>query len=216
MPRTSLAPLPDLSLEDALGGRVAGVDEVGRGPLAGPVVACAAVLTPGVALPEGLTDSKRLTARQRDRICTALLATTLHGLGWASVEEIDRLNILEAAMLAMRRAVAALPFAPDIALVDGARDPGLPCPARTVIGGDGRSLSIAAASVIAKVTRDRYMAELAEDFPGYGWESNAGYGSAAHLDALARLGPTPHHRRSFRPVAQILERQSNGTQHVVK
>lgn len=199
--------MPDFSLETALGGCVIGLDEVGRGPLAGPVIAAAAWLDPACAYP-GLDDSKRLTARRREILAAGLADTALVALGRAEVEEIDRLNILQATFLAMRRACDALaerlgrPI--DHALIDGPHAPSLPCPAHPVVGGDGRSLSIAAASIVAKVHRDALMADLARDFPGYGWERNAGYGTAAHLDALARLGVTPHHRRSFAPVARAL------------
>lgn len=186
---------------------VAGIDEAGRGPLAGPVVA-AAVCFPGLALPPAvrglIDDSKRLTAARRDAACAAILETGTVGTGAASVAEIDRLNILRATMLAMQRAVAALAAPPAAALVDGNRAPDLPCPAHPVVGGDRRSLSIAAASIVAKVTRDRIMTRLAADYPGYGWERNAGYGVAAHRAALAALGPTPHHRRTFAPVRDLL------------
>lgn len=208
-------PAPDLSHEHAAvsrgATRVAGVDEVGRGPLAGPVVA-AAVCLPAGAIPSGLDDSKRLTAALRARLAADLLACAQVGIGLASVAEIDSVNILQATFLAMRRAVAALPAPPCALLIDGNRlPPGLPCPAETLVKGDARSLSIAAASIVAKVHRDRIMASLAVDFPGYGWDRNAGYPTAAHLDALTRLGPTPHHRRSFAPVRNILceERFSN-------
>ncbi|MCU0910508.1 MAG: ribonuclease HII [Rhodobacteraceae bacterium] len=184
--------------------RVAGVDEAGRGPLAGPVVAAAVVLVPG-QVPSGLDDSKKLGASTRDRLFTELLALAEVGVGMASVEEIDSLNILRAAHLAMERALAALAMLPDLALVDGNLLPrALPCPGRALVGGDALCLSIAAASVVAKVTRDWIMVDLAQQHPGYGWDRNMGYPSAAHRAALASLGPTPHHRRSFRPVHNIL------------
>ncbi len=199
--------MPDLSHEAALGGVVAGIDEVGRGPLAGPVVAAAVVLD-GAALPARLAaeldDSKRLPARRRQELAELVHASCAVGLGVASVAEIDGLNILKATFVAMERAYRALGVAADWALVDGNRPPdGLPCRVRCLMGGDGISLSVAAASVVAKVHRDRLMAELAAAWPGYGWERNAGYGTAQHLEALRRLGPTPHHRRSFAPVAQL-------------
>lgn len=199
--------MPDLSHEAALGGVVAGIDEVGRGPLAGPVVAAAVVLD-GAALPARLAaeldDSKRLPARRRQELAELVHASCAVGLGVASVAEIDGLNILKATFVAMERAYRALGVAADWALVDGNRPPdGLPCRVRCLVGGDGISLSVAAASVVAKVHRDRLMAELAAAWPGYGWERNAGYGTAQHLEALRRLGPTPHHRRSFAPVAQL-------------
>jgi ribonuclease HII len=211
---------PDLRLEqEALAaghGSVAGVDEVGRGPWAGPVVAAAVVLH---AVPDDLRDavddSKRLTKPLRERLHDRLLALAAAGdaavgLGSATVAEIDALNVLGASLLAMRRAVAALAVPPALVLVDGNRCPdGLPCGARAVVGGDGISLSIAAASIVAKVNRDRMMAELARAHPGYGWERNAGYGTAEHSAALARLGTTPHHRTSFSPVRKLLESQDS-------
>jgi ribonuclease HII len=193
--------MPSFDMERAAGGRVAGVDEVGRGPLAGPVLAAAVVFTRRVPtkLARMIDDSKKLTAEQRLLAFNALLSypDAQIAVGAASVDEIGRLNILHAAMLAMRRAVARLPAPPDLALIDGNRPPALPCPTRCVVGGDAVSLSIAAASIVAKVLRDRGMARLAVRFPGYGWEANAGYGTASHRAALRRLGPTPHHRRDF-------------------
>ena len=203
--------MPDFSFELAApAGPVCGVDEVGRGPWAGPVVA-AAVILDSASIPSGLDDSKRLTARRREALFDALMRHQV-GLGVATVAEIDEVNILNATWLAMRRAVAALPVAPGFALIDGNRAPdGLPCPAETVVKGDGRSLSIAAASVVAKVTRDRMMADLARDWPGYGWERNAGYGVAAHAAALRDLGVTPHHRRSFKPIHKMLCKEKTTT-----
>lgn len=183
---------------------VAGVDEVGRGPLAGPVTAAAVILNPA-AIPEGLNDSKKLTPRRREALFAQIMDTAQVGIAHASVEEIDRINILRAAHLAMTRALAALPACPDLALVDGNMLPrDLPCAGRCIVKGDAISQSIAAASIIAKVTRDRIMGDLAQQFPGYGWQTNAGYGSKAHMQALQNLGVTPHHRRSFRPVHNIL------------
>ncbi|MBC7157066.1 MAG: ribonuclease HII [Rhodobacteraceae bacterium] len=201
-------PQPDFSRETAARAaghaRIAGVDEVGRGPLAGPVMAAAVILDPA-AIPAGLDDSKRLGAARRIALDRAIRAAATVGLGWASVAEIDALNILRASHLAMVRAVAALPVAAEFALVDGNLLPaGLPCPARAVIGGDARSLSIAAASIVAKVARDALMADLDRAHPGYGWATNAGYPTRAHLRALQDLGATPHHRRSFAPVRNIL------------
>jgi len=197
--------MPDFALEDAASGVVAGVDEVGRGPWAGPVVACAVVVDRtrfSDSLAARLDDSKKLTARLREDLFGPLQACCTHSLGEASVEEIDRLNILQAALLAMRRAVQALPVAPDLALVDGNRSPDLSCRVQTVVKGDGCSLSIAAASVIAKVLRDRHMATLAARHPGYGWERNAGYGTAEHRQGLERFGVTEHHRHSFAPISR--------------
>ncbi|MEL6234991.1 MAG: ribonuclease HII [Pseudomonadota bacterium] len=194
----------DLALERRYGARIAGIDEAGRGPWAGPVVAAAVVLD-GAAVPSGIDDSKRLSPRKRAALCAEILAHAETGIGQASVEEIDAMNIAQATALAMRRAVAALRCPPEFALIDGNRVPaGLPCRAMPLIGGDGLSLSVAAASILAKVTRDRIMTALAQAFPGYGWESNAGYGVPAHAAALRRFGITPHHRRSFRPIHNIL------------
>ena len=198
--------MPDLSLERSLRGVVAGIDEVGRGPLAGPVIAAAVIIdaaTLPARLAEELDDSKTLTARKREALATLVLESCVCGFGEASVDEIDRLNILKATFLAMQRAVEALGQPVEHALVDGNQVPPLGCQVRCLVGGDGLSLSIAAASVIAKVRRDRLMADLASQFPGYGWESNAGYGTAQHLAALRTLGPTPHHRTSFAPIAQM-------------
>jgi ribonuclease HII len=204
--------MPDFRLENdarAEGAQpVAGIDEAGRGPWAGPVVAAAVVLD-RARLPDdlrlGLDDSKKLSASRRAALYERLHGCAHIGVGAAQVEEIDRLNILAATLLAMQRAVAALPVRPGLALVDGNRMPQLFCPARCVIGGDGLSLSIAAASIVAKVTRDGIMRELAILHPGYGWEKNAGYGTRQHRDALARLGLTPHHRMSFKPIKMLGE-----------
>jgi ribonuclease HII len=199
--------MPDLVLESEIGGIVCGIDEVGRGPLAGPVVAAAVILDPARlprTLLDRLDDSKKLSKRLREEMAELVPATSRVGFGEASVEEIDRINILQATLLAMRRAYDALGVTCSHALVDGNRPPLLPCAVRCVVGGDGISLSIAAASVVAKVRRDAMMAELARTHPEFGWERNAGYGTAEHLDALKRLGPTSHHRRSFAPVAQMI------------
>ncbi len=197
----------DFALEQAAAGRVAGVDEAGRGPLAGPVVAAAVVFAaaPPASLAGLIDDSKRLTPAQREAAYLALRAASgvEIGIGAASVTEVARLNILRAALLAMRRAVGRLPAPPDLVLVDGNQPPPLDCPLRCVIGGDALSLSIAAASIVAKVVRDRAMARLAVRFPGYGWEQNAGYATEAHRAALHRLGPTRHHRVDFGTVRQL-------------
>ena len=203
--------MPDFSHErqhaSCYGSRVAGVDEAGRGPLAGPVVAAAVVFPRGVnrRLAKLLDDSKKLTPTARQAAYAALRRAHLVeiGVGAASVAEIERLNILHASMLAMRRAVARLPSVPDVAIVDGNYPPALPCPVHCVVGGDAASFSIAAASVVAKVVRDRAMERLARRWPGYGWDANAGYGTASHRDALWRLGPTRHHRSSFGTVRQL-------------
>jgi len=183
---------------------VCGIDEVGRGPWAGPVVAAAVVPT-AAGLPDGLTDSKALTAGQRAVLAPQIFAMAQVGLGAASVVEIDRLNILQATFLAMRRAVAALPTTPRQALVDGNRAPELPCAVECIVGGDAHVPAISAASIVAKVTRDRLMAALGHRHPGYGWETNAGYGTREHRAGLAALGVTAHHRRSFAPVRRLLE-----------
>ena len=155
-------------------------------------------------LPEGLNDSKKLTHKKREELFAALLQSADIGIGIASVEEIDEINILQATMLAMTRALAALTTPPAFALIDGNRVPKFACPARAIVKGDGRVLSIAAASIAAKVTRDRIMLDLARSHPGYGWEKNMGYGTKMHMDALQRLGASPHHRKSFAPVRNIL------------
>lgn len=203
-----MKPIPDDSFERAALARgarpVAGVDEAGRGPLAGPVVAAAVILPDGWRL-EGLTDSKLLGRAQRLRCYEAIRAEACVGVGVASVEEIDRFNILRASHLAMVRAIAALADCPGHVLIDGNQIPrDLNLPAEAVVGGDGRCLSIAAASIIAKTWRDRIMVDLAQQHPGYGWETNAGYPTKSHKRALCDLGVTPHHRRSFRPVHNIL------------
>ena len=204
----SAAAMPDFALEKRSGGLVCGVDEVGRGPLAGPVVAAAVILDRKRlprALRDGLDDSKKLSPAAREEFAALLRACGAEiGIGAASVAEIDRRNILQASLIAMGRAVAALPRPPEVALVDGSVKPRLSCAVRTVVGGDGLSLSIAAASIIAKVVRDRLMRKLAQRYDGYGWASNAGYPTEAHRAALQRLGPTPHHRRSFAPVQLAL------------
>ncbi len=186
---------------------IAGVDEAGRGPLAGPVVAAAVVLCPGGI--EGLDDSKKLTAARREALFAQIMAKCTVGIGTASVEEIDTLNILWATMLAMERAVAALGVDPGEVLVDGNRCPAWHWRSRAIIGGDATEPCISAASIIAKVTRDRMMIAADRDHPGYGWASNKGYGAAVHMAALERLGPTPLHRRSFAPVARAILVQSS-------
>ena len=199
--------MPDFTLEEQAGVVVAGVDEAGRGPWAGPVVAGAVILE-RASLPaeliDGLDDSKKLKPARRRDLFARLPGHALIGIGQASVAEIDESNILAATMVAMKRAVAGLGAVPGLALIDGNRAPDLACPCRCVVGGDGKSLSIAAASIAAKVTRDGIMAELAQSYPGYGWERNAGYGTKEHRDALKRLGVSVHHRRSFKPIINIL------------
>jgi ribonuclease HII len=197
--------VPDFALERGARGLVCGIDEAGRGPLAGPVVAAAVILDRArfpCDLEMRLNDSKAMTEQAREASYRALDACALIGLGAASAREIDARNILGATLLAMARAVAALPLVPDIALIDGNAAPQLPCPVQAVVGGDSRSFSIAAASVVAKVTRDRLMRALAARYPGYGWERNFGYPTPEHRAALLALGPTPHHRRSFAPLSR--------------
>jgi len=195
---------PHFKFERSFAGIVAGIDEVGRGPLAGPVVAAAVILPRRLprAVSRDVDDSKRLSLAARERLDIEIRGCAMVGVGQASVEEIDSINILQAAFLAMRRAVDQLTAAPDLALVDGNQHPGLPMPCRMVIGGDGIHLSIAAASIVAKVVRDRLMCALAESHPEYGWSTNVGYGTLTHRNALKRFGPTPHHRRSFAPVRE--------------
>jgi ribonuclease HII len=192
------------SFEDQHQGVVAGVDEAGRGPWAGPVVAAAVVLDRRT-FPAGLNDSKQLGEAARTRVHAELLGQR-HGIGIASVAEIDTLNIHWATMLAMERAVAALGVTPAHVLVDGNRLPRWPHAATPIVKGDARSLSIAAASIIAKVTRDRLMVALDAEFPGYGWADNKGYGTPAHIQGLADRGITPHHRKSFAPIKAHLTR----------
>jgi ribonuclease HII len=192
---------PSFDHERRLKGPVCGVDEAGRGPLAGPVVAAAVILDPD-RTPPGINDSKQLTAEQREELFEALQQVAVIGIGEASVEEIDRINILQATFLAMRRAVAALGQAPRHALVDGNQQPKLGCRTTLLVGGDGLSLSIAAASIIAKVTRDRLMAALDARHPGYGFARHKGYATEAHLAAIAEFGPCPAHRLSFSPFRQ--------------
>ena len=206
---------PDFSFETLAHQRgaliVAGVDEVGRGPLAGPVTAAAVVLNPD-RIPNGLNDSKALTEKRRAALAEQIWEMAEVSVAHASVEEIDSLNILRASHLAMERAVAGLPRAPDHLLIDGNLLPrGITIPAEAIIKGDARSLSISAASIVAKVCRDQIMVDLAQQHPGYGWETNAGYGSKSHMMALQNLGVTPFHRRSFKPVHNILYQDKNVT-----
>ncbi len=209
----ALPPAPTMEWEAAAVAegyaRVCGIDEAGRGPLAGPVVAAAVILPAGYELP-GLTDSKKLTARRREALFAELMADerVCKSVASASVAEIDELNILRATHLAMRRAAEGLAATAaggvDFCLIDGLPVPGFPLPSRALVKGDSRSLSISAASILAKVTRDHSLVELDRLYPQYGFARHAGYGTKAHLEALARYGVTPHHRRSFAPVAQVL------------
>ncbi len=184
--------------------RLAGVDEAGRGPLAGPVVAAAVLLTPEAPRLEGVDDSKQLTRRRREQLAAAIVSTLPVGVGAASTREIDRLNIRVATALAMRRAVLRLPGAADALLVDGLPMAEIGLPHEALVGGDRRSYAIACASIVAKTVRDRLMRRLAARYPAYGWERNCGYGTPDHRSALERCGITPHHRRSFGPVRQLM------------
>lgn len=206
--------MPDFLLEEKFSGLVAGVDEAGRGPWAGPVVAGAVIIKDrnlGDFLLNGLDDSKKLTPHKRDQLYEAVreaekAGKLLVGLGEASAEEIDAMNILQATFLAMRRAVDALGIVPEHALVDGNQKPrDFPCAVTTVVKGDSRSMSIAAASIMAKVSRDCFMTELAKKYPYYGFETNAGYGTKTHIEGLKIHGITPFHRKSYRPVREFLQ-----------
>ncbi|MEM5469737.1 ribonuclease HII [Celeribacter marinus] len=184
--------------------RIVGVDEVGRGPLAGPVTACAVWLDPN-RIPDGLNDSKALTEKRRLLLYEQIMEVADVSIASCSVEEIDEINILQASLRAMERAVAGLSVAADYVLVDGNKIPkAFGVDAEAIVKGDARSVSISAASIVAKTWRDSLMVDLAQQHPGYGWEKNAGYGTKLHLDGLLNLGVTPHHRRSFKPVHNIL------------
>lgn len=200
-------PTPDYALEAVLlaqnKGPVCGIDEAGRGPWAGPVVA-AAVILDADNIPAGINDSKKLTHIKREELFDEIFNSSYVGVGIIGVDDITELNILQATFKAMREAVDRLELPPASALIDGTGKPGLLCTMQTVIKGDQRSLSIAAASIIAKVTRDRIMTGLAAKYPHYGWERNKGYGTKAHREGLAKHGVTPHHRRSFKPIAKLL------------
>ena len=206
--QVEIPPAPDMTAEAAAYAagykHVCGIDEAGRGPLAGPVVAAAVVLPPGYDIP-GLNDSKKLTAKKRDALYEQLMADerVLKCVAEATVQEIDELNILRATHLAMARAAQGITPAVDFCLIDGLAVPNFPLPSQNMVKGDARCLSIAAASVLAKVTRDRYMQRLAEEFPQYGFDRHAGYGTKAHLEAIRKYGVTIHHRRTFAPVAQL-------------
>ena len=192
--------MPALLLPEGL---VCGVDEAGRGPLAGPVVAAAVILDARNPI-DGLNDSKKLSARRREALAVEIRARALAwAVAEASVEEIDRINILQASLLAMRRAVDGLALRPHKALIDGNRCPALDCPAEAVVGGDGKVASIAAASILAKTVRDATMLALHADYPGYGFDRHMGYPTALHLQALRAHGASPVHRRSYAPVAQL-------------
>jgi ribonuclease HII len=208
--------MPDFRLEKKFSKngytRIAGVDEAGRGPWAGPVVAAAVIFDfnelPN-SLRKGLDDSKKLSSIKRNALFDVILENADVGVGQASVDEIDDINILQATFLAMGRALDDLERAPDFALIDGNKIPPIKCAAEAIVKGDGRSFSIAAASIIAKVTRDRIMMGLSLRHPGYGWERNMGYGTKAHIKGLEALGVTEHHRKSYKPIINILSRQES-------
>ncbi|MEG9861159.1 MAG: ribonuclease HII [Parvularculales bacterium] len=205
---TEITPnLPSYVLEEAAikqhGGPVAGVDEAGRGPWAGPVVAAAVILDER-HISDGLNDSKKLTRARRERLFDRIMTYATTTIAVVDIAVIDERNILHASLDAMAQTIRALPHLPGSVLVDGPYVPQVDCPAVSVVGGDRKSLSIAAASIIAKVSRDRLMTQLAREWPPYGWEHNAGYGTAEHKEALMRFGVTPHHRRSFAPIRKIL------------
>ena len=194
---------PTYDLEEEIGGIVCGVDEVGRGPWAGPVLTAAVILDPN-NIPPGLNDSKKLSKKKLQALYPLIMATSQVGFGEASVEEIDQHNILQATMIAMARAVDNLKVTPDHALIDGNRLPKLTCAATWVKKGDSKSLSIAAASIVAKVKRDLLMKNLSKIYPEYGWERNAGYGTPHHIEALSLVGPSRFHRKSFGPIRDLM------------
>ena len=197
---------PDLTYESKFSGTVAGIDEAGRGPWAGPVVAAAVILPIGNP-PRGLNDSKKLSKKKREELFITIQETCQIGIGIADVTEIDQLNILQASLLAMRRALIDLNPKPDACLVDGNKDPQLNMPTLCIVKGDGKSLSIAAASIIAKVSRDKIMADLSQDYPHYDWQKNSGYGVPKHREALRLVGISPHHRKSFAPIRKLLDEE---------
>ncbi|MFH1158243.1 MAG: ribonuclease HII [Pseudomonadota bacterium] len=207
-----MARKPDFSFEDQHEGIVCGIDEVGRGPLAGPVVAAAVVIRRDKApraILEQIDDSKKLTARKREYLFNKIQEFSYISLAECSVAEIDKINILQATLRAMAKAYKGLAVRPTVALVDGNRAPKLPCAVKTIIQGDSLSLSIAAASIVAKHYRDTMMIRIANDFPHYGWETNAGYGTEHHMKALEIHGVTIHHRRTFAPVLNQLVKESS-------
>mgnify|MGYP003571293611 CR=1 FL=1 len=206
--------MPDFELENMYDGVVAGIDEAGRGPWAGPVVAGAVVILDknlSKTLLEGLDDSKKLSAKKREILYNELFSEQEKGklyigIGEASCQEIDKLNILQATFLAMKRAADKLPQCPDVALIDGNRTPNnFKCRTKTVIKGDAKSMSVAAASIAAKVYRDRIMKEMAKKYPYYGFEKNAGYGTASHIEGLKKYGITPEHRKSYKPIQALIK-----------
>jgi ribonuclease HII len=206
-------PLPDFDVETGLIKKgykaIAGVDEVGRGCIAGPVTAAAVILNPQ-KIPSGLNDSKKVSSKNREKIFQSIQGTCTFCVAHSSVEEIDQINILQASLLSMKRAILGLSIKPDFVLIDGNKSPGdLESESETIVKGDSKSLSIAAASIVAKVTRDRFMSRLDKEFPGYDWSQNAGYPTKLHKSAILNIGVTPYHRRSFKPVYNILYQENN-------
>ena len=206
-------PLPDFDVETRLIKKgykaIAGVDEVGRGCIAGPVTAAAVILNPQ-KIPSGLNDSKKVSFKNREKIFQSIQDTCTFCVAHSSVEEIDQINILQASLLSMKRAILGLSIKPDFVLIDGNKSPGdLESESETIVKGDSKSLSIAAASIVAKVTRDRFMSRLDNEFPGYDWSQNAGYPTKLHKSAILNIGITPYHRRSFKPVYNILYQENN-------
>jgi len=206
-------PLPDFDVETGLIKKgykaIAGVDEVGRGCIAGPVTAAAVILNPQ-KIPSGLNDSKKVNFKNREKIFQKIQDTCIFCVAHSSVEEIDKINILQASLLSMKRAILGLSIKPDFVLIDGNKSPGdLESESVTIVKGDSKSLSIAAASIVAKVTRDRFMSRLDKEFPGYDWSQNAGYPTKLHKSAILNIGVTPYHRRSFKPVYNILYQENN-------
>ncbi|MFL2795363.1 MAG: ribonuclease HII [Paracoccaceae bacterium] len=206
-------PLPDFDVETGLIKKgykaIAGVDEVGRGCIAGPVTAAAVILNPQ-KIPSGLNDSKKVSFKNREKIFQSIQDTCTFCVAHSSVEEIDQINILQASLLSMKRAILGLSIKPDFVLIDGNKSPGdLEGESETIVKGDSKSLSIAAASIVAKVTRDRFMSRLDKEFPGYDWSQNAGYPTKLHKSAILNIGITPYHRRSFKPVYNILYQENN-------
>ncbi len=199
--------MANLEIENSLSGLICGLDEVGRGPLVGPVTAACVYIPDEVRSQDFwqiVTDSKKLTQKKREMLFPLIQQTCNWGIGNATIEEIDDLNILQASLLAMRRAYDDMGVAMDHALIDGNKKAGLPCTEMTVVKGDSKSLSIAAASIIAKVSRDNHMLELHAEHPEYAWDSNAGYGTKAHLDAIEENGITIHHRKTFKPISLLI------------
>jgi len=195
--------LPSIEFERKFSYPLAGVDEVGRGTLAGPVVAAAVILDYN-NIPEGIKDSKKIVKRKREQICKDILSSSITSIGLVTSGEIDKINILKASLLAMKRAIEDLKKKPNIVLIDGSYTPEISIQSKSIIKGDNKSISIAAASIVAKVYRDNLMTEYSKKYPGYLWEKNSGYGTKEHLEAIKNLGVTPIHRISFKPIHNIL------------